>query len=284
MMDTVMVFHSEPFLKIWYDTLTTGIVVRPRNEEILEIRNATITFDPRYPFQSFLDRNYNINYFKEEMRWKLGADRFDDSIKKHAKMWSFVQNSDGSFNSNYGQYWFGPQNGLMKCVWELIKDKDSRRACIPMLNASHTEAGVNDTVCTEAITFHIRQDKLLMSVHMRSSDQVFGLGTDCPTFSVLYALAYGFLIDIYPTLEVGDITITAASSHIYERHWGLVSGILSQPQYTEIYLPMCKNSAESNLIIANRGKLNNLSQKTLDSYPLYSFIYGPYHAQQSQAT
>lgn len=254
-------------------TMEDGHEVRPRGQLIKEVLDGVLTVSPLYPFQTFVARKYDIEYFKKEMLWKLGASRMDDSIKRHAKMWESVQNPDGSFNSNYGQYWFGTQMGFWKALMELIRDEDSRRATIPMLSDAHMTPETTDTVCTEAITFHIRANALHMSVHMRSSDQVFGLGTDIPTFSVLYMLMLGML-RTYRTrpLHIGYLTISAASSHIYERHFKTVDKIISE-DLTEtpiVELPESSGAGEVMGIIAHRGKV----QEVPSNWRLYEFIYG----------
>lgn len=257
--------------ELFSDTMSRGLVVKPRGMIIREVLDAQVMLSPVYPFQDFKNRAYNLDYFRKEMRWKLGANRFDDSIKAHAKMWESVQNPDGTFNSNYGQFWFGQQMGLMKAVLELIRDEHSRRASIPMLADSHLSPETRDTVCTEAVTLHIRQHQLHMSVHMRSSDQIFGLGTDVPTFSVLLMLALGLLRPIYPQLFPGMIKLTAASSHIYERHFGMVEKILQEriSDYGSTKLPEPSGPGEVMAIIADRGR----SEGPKSGWPLYNFIY-----------
>lgn len=222
---------------VWLDmfkrTMSEGIVVAPRGFKIREIQDLQITIDPMRPFMNFEHRKLNISYFKKEMLWKLRADPYDDSIKQHAAMWDSVQNSDGTFDSNYGQYWFGKQLGWQKAVNELIRDVDSRRAIIPMLNDSHIGPQVRDTVCTEAIGFRIRDNALYMSVHMRSSDQIFGLGTDIPTFAFLYRMTLAALARYYNLNTGGTMTITAMSSHIYDRHWPMVEKIIEDPRVSD---------------------------------------------------
>lgn len=270
--EDVRLFNHQAFISLFTKTMLHGVSVFPRGSQIKELLDTQLVVSPLFPFQNFKSRGYKVSYFKEEMRWKLGASKYDDSIKAHAKMWESVQNPDGTFNSNYGQFWFGQQMGLMKAVLELIRDKDSRRASIPMLADSHLSPETRDTVCTESVTFHIRRDALQMSVHMRSSDQIFGLGTDVPTFSVLMMLAYGLLKDVYSDLDLGMITLTAASSHIYSRHFDMVKQIMEEtyPSTDATKLPVPSSSAEVMAIIAHRGKTNHAIYPL---WPLYSFIY-----------
>lgn len=261
------------YTALFTNTMTEGRLTSPRGMLIREHLDAQIELSPVWPFQDFKDRKYDIEYFKHEMRWKLGASKYDESIKAHAKMWESVQNPDGTFNSNYGQFWFGQQMGFWKVVQELTKDKNSRRATIPMLSDAHLSPETIDTVCTEAVTFHIRDHHLYMSVHMRSSDQIFGLGTDVPTFSVLFMLVLGMLREVYPGLGVGTIKLTAASSHIYERHFAMVNRIIENsnwPDYGETRLPEPSGSGEVLAIIGHRGKV----QQVPSHWHLYRFIYG----------
>ena len=246
---------TDAISELWDYTLKHGLKSSPRGMEVTEIFNATISYSPSYPFQEFHNRKYDIEYFKAEMRWKLGASKYDDSIKAYAKMWEEVQNPDGTFNSNYGQFWFGPQAGIWHVVTELIRDQDSRRAVIPMLSAEHLTPYTKDTVCTECITFYIRENTLHMTVHMRSSDQVFGLGTDAPTFATLYWLVHALLGDVYKNLNHGRITITAVNSHIYSRHYSMVRKCLDELDHPTLTpLPYCVDSAEAMQIISSRGR------------------------------
>ena len=244
--------------------MESDTVIYPRGEEVREVADLQLFVDPREPFMNFESRKYPLSYFKKEMLWKLGADKYDDSIKQHAKMWESVQNPDGTFNSNYGQYWFGEQMGIWHVVTELIRDKDSRRAVIPMLNTSHMTPGVRDTVCTECIGFRLRERNgclcLDMSVHMRSSDIIFGLGTDIPTFSFLYRLVCALLQPNYDSkICWGNMIITAMSAHLYRKHYDMAERIVQGgvDQYTPIHMPPTK-IMEAMYIISKRGKMSDI--------------------------
>lgn len=247
--------QARKYLNMFKVIMDDGNLVSPRGSLIKEICDLQLNIDPAYPFMTFEDRKYPLKYFKREMRWKLGANKYDETIKRYATMWDRVQNPDRTFNSNYGQYWFGEQGGFWSVVTELVRDPDSRRAVIPMLNASHMTPETIDTVCTEAVGFRIRNHTLFMSVHMRSSDVIFGLGTDIPTFAFLYRLVFAFLADQKLVSGVGMITITAMSSHIYSRHFEMVEKIIAgdAEKYEPVTMPFCKNSQEAMRLIAYRG-------------------------------
>lgn len=240
--------------------MTHGTTICPRGLEVKELQDYQLVVDSAIPFMTFEDRKYNIDYFKQEMRWKLGANKYDNSIEKHAKIWKDVKNPDGTFNSNYGQYWFGEQHGIWDVVMELIRDPDSRKAVIPMLNVSHMAPHVKDTVCTECVGFRIRNNLLNMSVHMRSSDVIFGLGTDIPTFAFLLRLVYALIkFHLHDSILPGAIVITAMSSHIYSRHYKMVKDILLKGEkgFIPTKMPI---EVDAMKVIASRGNQSILRE------------------------
>jgi len=255
-MNILAELQASDYLRHYESIMRSGKIIRPRGEEVKEVSDLQLNVTPSYPFMTFASRNYNIDYFKKEMRWKLGASQYDLSIQQHAKIWKHVVNPDQSYNSNYGYYWFGPQNGIWSVVTELIRDPDSRRAVIPMLAAKHMEPWDVDTVCTEAVGFRIRDGQLDCSVHMRSSDAVFGLGTDIPTFTFLFNMVYALILPCIPDLvRMGDMKITMMSAHIYSRHYEMVHKILNEgvSSYEAIRFPEVDYS-EALMLISHRGK------------------------------
>ena len=245
-------YEMNSYLTLLRQIMKYGVDINPRGLECKEISDFPLTLYPNHPFTTFIHRKYDVSYFKKEMRWKLTANKYDTSIQESATLWKVIINPDHTYNSNYGQYWFGPSGyNIWDVVMELMRDPDSRKAVIPMLNVSHTAPHVVDTVCTEAVGFRIRNGQLAMSVHMRSSDVIWGLGTDIPTFAFLFRLVKGLLSSMWINDDL--ITITSMSSHIYSRHYEMVNKILDDPSYEAIEMPYC-NCHEAMRIIASRGR------------------------------
>jgi thymidylate synthase len=73
--------------------------------------------------------------------------------------------------------------------------------------------------------FKIRDDKLHLSVFMRSSDVWLGLPYDIFAFSMVAYLMVVELRSAYPKLAPGCLWITAASSHLYARDYYLAKEI-----------------------------------------------------------
>ena len=87
----------------------------------------------------------------------------------------------------------------------------------PSIWKEYNENGKNDFICTNAVTYYIRDDKLNCVVQMRSNDVVFGYKND-------FAWQQFVLNELAEELSVesGDIVWQAQNLHVYERHFDLV--------------------------------------------------------------
>ncbi len=224
------------FKQIYTDVLS-GKIAYPRNQKILELENYQYSLEPYHRFANFPpSRKLNIDYVKKEFLWYLKGNKYDTSITEHASLWKSIMNEDGSFNSNYGQYFFGEQNQFDVVINILKNDKDSRRASILLLTKDHVSSETNDVPCTYALNFRIRDDKLNMSVHMRSQDAIYGMGNDAPAFSFLHEMMFNALKEFYPNIQYGIYTHTTDSLHVYEKHFKMLNDIY-ESDYEKIECP-----------------------------------------------
>lgn len=241
-----MSFHD-----IYVDLYTDGHIVSPRGMKVKEIEDYTYILKPYERFANFKERKINLKYLKTEFLWYLKGNRWDTSITEYAKLWKDHENKDGSFNSNYGQYFFenGKNSNWNRLIKELLLDKDSRRASIMILNNDHLNSDTNDVPCTLGLNFRIRKNKLNCTIQMRSQDAVFGMGNDVPTFSFIHEMAYITLRDLkYQDLQLGNLSCFVNSFHIYERHFELLDNIVAN-NYIEIDVPRISGLVEvENLI------------------------------------
>ncbi len=233
------------FYKIYQNLWKNGEECAPRGLRCKELTNFNYTLPPRVRFVSFDHRKLNLDYVKQEFCWYARGDSRDVSIAKLAKMWGGLVNADGSINSNYGWYLFNHQAGdglwsnFARVVNELIKDPDSRRATTCILSNHHLNSVTQDYPCTAYLNWHIRGDKLVQYVRMRSQDAVFGLGNDAPCFSLIHELLWDSLKPFYPKLQLGDYHHVADSFHVYERHYQMIEKILDNPGVSQDHHPGC---------------------------------------------
>jgi len=228
-MEISRINREEDLIYLYRALEKEGVWTSPRGEKTLEIENFTYSVAPFVRFNSFAGRNYNVPYLKREMAWYINADPTDLSIAEHAKQWGKIV-ANGKLNSNYGSYWFGAY-GVKYIVSTLQKDPMSRRAVIPMYGTDddHMDKDAKDVPCTIAIEFRLRDGYLNCRAIMRSQDILWGMGNDLPTFSFLQEL-----VAVLLNANVGTLTISVGSFHVYESRIEMFKSILSQSKYEPI--------------------------------------------------
>lgn len=153
--------------------------------------------------------------------------------KEPPAAWKYTANKHGEINSNYGTLIFSEKynNQYQNVLNELVRNPDGRRAtCIynrPNIWIDYKDNNKNDFICTNAVSYYIRDGLLHAVVQMRSNDVVFGYKND-------YAWARYVvekLVKDYNThddnmfeddIEAGSIIWQVQNLHVYERHFNLV--------------------------------------------------------------
>lgn len=247
-----------------YSTLCSRIIttpeyeVGPRGMQTRELRNAQIVVEN--PLSNLFwteHRHPDERYLAGELLWYfIGSNNVED-IKPYSKFWDKLVNPDGkTVNSAYGNLIFRDSFGPSGSEWawaftKLIQDKDTRQSIIRFNKPQHSFEGNKDFVCTLTGIFHIRENKLFLTINMRSSDMWFGLTYDFPFFSLLLQQMRLHLLQYYPTLGIGTLTMNLASAHIYERCYEDVKKMLEET-VEERKLPQMKES-----FIMPRGHYRN---------------------------
>lgn len=164
------------------------------------------------PMENSIDtpwRKWKPDYAQKEWAWYLSGDRSAKDISTHAVIWKRCMDDDGNVNSNYGWQW-KRGNQLEYVIEELKVNRSSRRASISIYDAKDRHNFERDTPCTYAINFMIVNDKLNMSVLMRSNDLWYGFGNDQYCFSMLQKMVADAL-----DIEIGTYYHFANNLHIY---------------------------------------------------------------------
>lgn len=138
-------------------------------------------------------------------------------------IWKAVASSEGLINSNYGYLIWSAENHnqYAQAYAELKANPFSRRAEMiytrPSIWEEYDKNGMSDFICTDAVQYFIRNDKLVSHVRMRSSDLVFGYKGD---YAWQRHVQNKLASDL--GIESGDLIWTAGSFHAYERHFYLI--------------------------------------------------------------
>lgn len=237
-----------------YRSAPRGLPVREKIDYTFRVLNPTS--DPiltRDPDRNQVIAAYTA---KEVELYNSCTNKVED-FAKASKFWEKIANSDGTVNSAYGYLiWKNKSHGnpefeawdmkqkymshtgsnrmelklayiekereAMRTPWEwakesLIADKDTRQAILRFSLPEHQWKGNKDQTCTMHGNFLIRDDKLHLSVVMRSNDLWLGLTYDLPWFMSLIDKMVDELKPHYPNLSKGTYTHTVHSLHIYER-------------------------------------------------------------------
>ena len=169
----------------------------------------------------------NDEYITREIDWYLSHSLNINDIygldRPPPEAWEYAANQHGSINSNYGTLIFDDKyyRQFEQVVNELEINPDSRRASMiyqrPSIWVEYDEDGKNDFICTNAVTYYIRNDVLQSVVQMRSNDVVFGYKND-------YAWQRYVLKEVASCLGIGTGSIQwqVQNLHVYERHFDLV--------------------------------------------------------------
>ena len=172
-------------------------------------------------------------YIDKELQWYKSQITNVNAIGgKVPEAWQYAANDYGEINSNYGQIIYSDKyyHQYGRVLDELLVNPDGRRASMiynrPSIWEEYNENGKSDFICTNAVTYYIRDDKLHCVVQMRSNDVVFGYKND-------YAWQLYVLEDLIKDynecksendneITLGDIMWQVQNLHVYERHFDLV--------------------------------------------------------------
>jgi len=215
-----------------------------RSYFINELRNENFTIDRSgaktiemiganfYADEPAIFGTPNEDYIESELRWydSKSTNIYDiyGEDRDPPQAWLYSANDHGEINSNYGHLIWSKKyfKQYDKVLNELMKNPDSRRACMvynrPSIWHEYKENGKNDFICTNAVTYYIRDNELHAVVQMRSNDVIFGYRNDYAWQKHVFDLLRDDLYFNGIHLEEGNIHWQVQNLHVYERHFDLV--------------------------------------------------------------
>lgn len=234
--------------------MNEGKEVSPRGMLTKEISPVGFTINnPRKRVIPNKVRNLNFGFMNAELLWILRGSNGVDEIGHYNKQWFNFSDDNKTLNGAYGQRIF-KWDGLFDVFdtsWtdedgnphsdfniehividqfdyayrQLVMDKDTRQATIVLFNPVQDIRETKDKPCTNLLRFTIRENKLNMTVFMRSNDIILGTPYDIYNFTMLQEIMAGKL-----DIEVGKYTHIVDSLHIYENHFEMARDILNNPE------------------------------------------------------
>jgi thymidylate synthase len=171
-----------------------------------------IGFEILNPLDNYINTDYrkwNPTYAEREWDWYLSGNPSAIEISEFAPIWKNMMDDKGNVRSNYGWQW-KRNNQLDKVVNQLKNNKETRQAVISIYDGKEIDTYSKDTPCTYAVQFTILNNKLNMTVLMRSNDLWYGFCNDQFCFSRLQEM-----VSIELNIEIGTYYHFAHNLHIY---------------------------------------------------------------------
>lgn len=195
------------YLKSKYATKTQ--TTRECNDCVLTVREPSLDYI-RFPYR----RKLSIDYAKAELEWYWSGNNSCKAIGEHASMWLKLTDDGVTSNSAYGyilekKYGF---DQIQQIIRLLKDDPESRRAVLNISDPAIDRIHTKDMQCTIALQFLLRNNKLNISVYMRSNDVFFGLPYD-----YIYFISLQDYIARQLHCGIGTYTHHAGSMHMYDR-------------------------------------------------------------------
>ena len=166
----------------------------------------------------------NHQYIQHELEWYQSQSlNVNDIPGKTPAIWEMVSSDKGEINSNYGWCIFSLENGNQyRNVCAALYNQPSTRQAVmiytrPSMHTDSVRDGMTDFMCTNAVQYLIRNNKIHAIVNMRSNDAWAGYRND-------FAWQKYVLLKLSRDLQIeaGDIIWQAGSLHVYESQFYLV--------------------------------------------------------------
>jgi thymidylate synthase len=203
-----MVFkNAQEVFEYYYDEISNNGI---------DFDNTRTLFNQGFTILNPLDNNIDTDYRKwnpvyanREWDWYLSGNPNAEEISTYAPIWKRMMDDKGNVRSNYGWQW-KRNNQLDKVIDKLKENNNTRQAAISIYDGKEIDTYSKDTPCTYAVQFTILNNKLDMSVLMRSNDLWYGFCNDSYCFSKLQELVAERV-----GLKVGTYFHFAHNLHLY---------------------------------------------------------------------
>jgi thymidylate synthase len=208
--------------------LRYGEEVAPRGMKTREIEDATIFIDDVYntlPLK--VGRNPVPGIGAVEACQLLSGTSFPETVIAVGPQFKNYAEDNGMFHGSYGTRTRGQYAHV---VQKLTNDTDSRQAVVTIWSPDlDNKPGKRDYPCTVLHQFRIRNNRLNMSVYMRSNDVWLGAAYDFFQFTRLQ-IAMASVLGIEP----GKYAHHVGSLHIYEQHYGAAEQLTKTDELVDI--------------------------------------------------
>lgn len=205
-----------------------GVEVSPRGMKTVEIEDVVITINnPSDTLPLGVGRGTVPGIGAVEACQLLAGVTLPDLVVKVGPQFANYREDNGMFHGAYGVRTKGQYE---KVIERLKADPDTRQAVVTIWNPElDLLSDKRDYPCTILHQFRIRDNKLNMTVFMRSNDVWLGAAYDFFQFTRVQ-----FAIASVLGIEVGIYAHHVGSLHLYEQHYEAAGQLTYAQSYTAI--------------------------------------------------
>jgi thymidylate synthase len=261
-MDNALI-HIEDGINGYVDlvqhVLKHGREVAPRGQKTREIEDAIIRIDDvRNTLPLNVNRGTVPGIGAVEAMQLLSGTSFPDLVIAVGPQFKNYAEDNGVFHGAYGPR----TNGQFQAVIERLQnDPDTRQAVVTIWNPQYDLLpSKRDYPCTILHQFRIRDNKLNMSVYMRSNDVWLGAAYDFFQFTRVQ-LAMASVLGIEP----GTYNHHVGSLHIYEQHYGVAEDLKKTSEKLDIPIITGRtwDEVKSSAYLTMQASVNERTHATL---------------------
>lgn len=203
----------EGYHRLAAEVLAHGVETSPRGLRTRELLGASFTcHNPVDSLVSGTGRGIVKALAAAETLQLIGGFHDPEALVRAAPHFANYLSEDGKQRAPYG-----PRlaEQLPVAIERLRQDPDTRQAQVTVWQPELDNAlGLHDYPCTTSLQWLLRGGRLHMVVHMRSNDLFLGTPYDVFQFTQLQLTIANVL-----GVEPGSYHHSAASLHLYEKHW-----------------------------------------------------------------
>lgn len=213
---------DEAWLILIENIVRSGVEEFPRGKRTLELIGHTTRFDMSRPIITIAHRNLGYKFLAAEAWWIMTGSNRVSEIAPYSKQIANFSDDGLTFRGAYG-----PKiaDQLPWVAEQLKNDASTRQAVLTIWR--ERPGPTKDYPCTLGAQWLLRRVDGVAYLHcnvtMRSSDAWLGVPYDWYNFSMQTAFLIAYLRTAYPVvfnypLQLGTLTFTAGSQHLYEEH------------------------------------------------------------------
>lgn len=235
---------NKQYLSLLNEILESELEYNTRTKtNIKAISNKTIKYDiNKYIPVIGFRKIYPITAFAE-LCWTLSGEKKIDWLQKYTKMWDKFANNRNEIEAAYGYRWryMFNRDQIKELILTLSNDPSNRQCFVSAWDNSKDGLGniwTSNVPCPTSFCVNIINNKLNMSLFIRSSDVVVGLPYDCLMYSILLVVIYNSLKKSINNLLLGNFMVILSHAHIYEPHFNIVNKMVLETFNNSQYISL----------------------------------------------